>query len=142
MAIMATFFLSSLVVELTGDEAAVATVKRMIVYGLFGLVPALMFTGLSGRALTGPRKGRLIKTKMQRMMFVALNGLFVLLPCAIVLNNLAASGRFETTFYVLQSIELAAGAVNLGLMGLNFRDGLRLTGRWRKKNRLAAPQQN
>jgi hypothetical protein len=48
-------------------------------------------------------------------------------------------GIFAT--YLLQGIELAAGAVNIGLMGLNIRDGLRLTERLGKKNRPVMSQQ-
>jgi hypothetical protein len=140
-AIMTIFFLSSVIVELAGNEAAVATVKQMIVYGLFILAPVMAATGFSGRAITGLRQGRLIKTKMQRMKFIALNGLLVLLPCAIVLNSWAAAGKFDTTFYLLQGVELIAGAVNIGLMGLNIRDGLRLSGHMGKKNRLATQAQ-
>ena len=135
LVIITTFFFSSIIVELIGNEEAVVMVKQMIVYGLFILVPAMIITGISGRAIVGARKGRLIKTKMRRMIFVAVNGLFILLPCAIVLNRLAASGTFDTTFYVLQSIELLAGAINIMLMGLNMRDGLLLSGRLRKKER-------
>ncbi|HXV97342.1 MAG TPA: hypothetical protein VEC93_02895 [Anaerolineae bacterium] len=140
-AMMLVFFLSSIIVELAGNEAAVAMVKQMIVYGLFILVPAMAATGFSGRAISGMRQGRLIKTKLQRMKFIALNGLLVLLPCALILNSWAAAGRFDTTFYLLQGVELTAGAINIGLMGLNIRDGLRLSGRLRKKNRLATQAQ-
>jgi hypothetical protein len=66
-----------------------------------------------------------------RMRFIAANGLLVLVPCAIVLNQWAAAGSLDTTFYVVQAIELVAGASNLALMGLNARDGLRMAGRLR-----------
>ncbi len=65
------------------------------------------------------------------MPFIAANGLLVLVPCAIVLNRWAASGSFDTAFHALQAIELIAGAINLTLMGLNARDGLRMTRRLR-----------
>jgi len=52
----------------------------------------------------------------------------VLVPCAIFLNRWAAASTFDTTFYVVQAIELLAGATNLVLMGLNVRDGLRMAG--------------
>ncbi|MCK6629053.1 MAG: hypothetical protein L6R45_28235 [Anaerolineae bacterium] len=42
---------------------------------------------------------------------------------------------------LLQGLELAAGAVNIGLMRLNIRDGLRLTGRLGKKKRPMMSQQ-
>jgi hypothetical protein len=136
MVIIMLFFFSSIIVELGGDKQAVAWVKQMIVYGLFVLAPVLMVTGISGRAVVGARQGRLIKTKMKRMIFVAVNGIAILIPCAIVLNSLAASGRFDTPFYVIQGVELVAGVVNIVLMGLNIRDGFLLTGRMRKKRRL------
>jgi hypothetical protein len=62
-------------------------------------------------------------------MVIGPNGVLVLIPCAFYLANLAAKGQFTTTFYAVQVIELLAGLVNLTLMGLNIRDGLRLTGR-------------
>ena len=77
------------------------------------------------------RRGRLVDAKKKRMPFIAANGLLVLVPCAIFLNRWAAAGSFDATFYVVQAIELIAGPINLALMGLNVRDGLRMTGRLR-----------
>lgn len=77
------------------------------------------------------RHGRLVDTKKRRMPFIAANGLLVLVPCAIFLNRWAAAGSFDTTFYVVQAIELLAGPINLVLMALNVRDGLRMAGRLR-----------
>ena len=65
------------------------------------------------------------------MPFIAANGLLVLVPCAIFLNRWAAAGTFDATFYVVQVIELIAGAINLTLSGLNMRDGRRMAGRLR-----------
>ncbi len=48
-----------------------------------------------------------------------------------MLNRWALAGSFDTTFYAVQALELLAGATNLTLMGLNVRDGLRMTGRLR-----------
>lgn len=128
---IATFFLSSVAVELFGAHEAVATVKALIVMpGLFILVPAIAATGGSGFAIAKSRKGRLVDAKKRRMPFIAANGLLVLLPCAIVLDRWASAGAFDTTFYVVQGMELLAGAVNLTLMGMNIRDGIRLSGRF------------
>jgi hypothetical protein len=55
----------------------------------------------------------------------------ILVPCAIFLNRWTAAGAFDTTFYLVQGLEFLAGATNLGLMGLNIRDGLRMSGRFR-----------
>lgn len=70
-----------------------------------------------------------IISKRRRMPFIALNGLLVLVPCALFLHAKAASGEFGSVFALVQAIELVAGAANLVLMGLNLRDGRALTGR-------------
>ena len=134
---IATFFLSTLITELFGSHAAVAQLKSLLVMpGLWIMVPLMAATGGSGIFLARSRKGRLVDAKKKRMPFIAANGLLVLVPCAIVLNRWAAAGSFDTTFYVVQTIELIAGATNLTLMGLNARDGMSMAGRLR--SRLAA----
>ena len=56
------------------------------------------------------------------------------IPCAVFLNRWASAGTFDSTFYLVQGLELLAGAVNLTLMGLNIRDGLKMSGRFRVQN--------
>ena len=124
---IATFFLSTIFTELFGSHAAVAYLKSLIVTpGLWIMVPLMAVAGGSGMFLAKLRRGRLVDAKKKRMLFIAANGLLVLLPCAIVLNRWAAAGSFDISFYMVQVIELIAGATNLALMGLNARDGLRM----------------
>jgi hypothetical protein len=132
---VAVFLVSTVLVELFGSHAAVAQLKALIVApGLWILIPAIAAAGGSGTFLGRTRRGRLVDAKRRRMPFIAANGLLVLVPCAIVLDRWAAAGAFGTAFYVVQGIELAAGAANLVLMGLNVRDGLRMTGRLRARS--------
>lgn len=127
---IATFFVSTIAIELFGSHEAVAQLKSLIVTpGLWILIPAMMAAGGSGMFLAKSRRGRLVDAKKKRMPFIAANGLLVLVPCAIVLNRWATAGSFDATFYLVQAIELLAGATNLTLMGLNVRDGLRMAGR-------------
>lgn len=129
---IATFFISTVIVELFGSHEAVAILKSLIVMpGLFILVPAIAATGGSGFALSKSRQGRLVDAKKKRMPLIAANGLLVLVPSAILLDRWASAGSFDTTFYLVQCAELLAGAVNLTLMGLNIRDGLKMSGRFR-----------
>lgn len=126
---IAVFFISTIIVELFGSLDMIAVIKFLIVTpGLFILIPAMVIVAGSGFSLGKSRKGRLVNVKKKRMPFIALNGLFILTPCAIFLSIWATSGIFDTTFYIVQGIELVAGAVNLVLMGLNMRDGLKMTG--------------
>jgi hypothetical protein len=129
---IAVFLIATIGVELAGSPQAVAQVKAAIVApGLWILIPAIAAAGGSGMALARQRQGRLVQSKRRRMPFVAANGLLVLLPCALVLQNWATAGRFDAAFYAVQAAELLAGGANLVLMGLNLRDGLRLAGRLR-----------
>lgn len=129
----AIFFLFTILVELFGSHAAVSQLKsRIVTQGLWIVVPLMAAAGGSGMLLAMSRKGRLVDaTKKKPMPSIAANGLLVLVPCAIVPHSWAAAGSFDTTFYVVQAIELIAGATNLALMGINARDGLRKAGQLR-----------
>jgi hypothetical protein len=129
MATIVTFWLSTVAVEAFGGPGAVLAMKTAILWGLLVLVPALAITGATGFRMGGRSTHPRIAAKRRRMPFIALNGLLVLVPCAVFLQARAAVGDFGGTFALVQGIELLAGAVNLTLMGLNLRDGLALTRR-------------
>ena len=132
MLCIATFFGATVLTELFGSHASVAQLKSLIVTpGLWIMVPLMAAAGGSGMWLAQSRRGRLVDAKKTRMPFIGANGLLVLVPCAIVLHHWAAAGSFDTAFYLVQALELIAGATNLSLMGMNARDGLRLSGRLR-----------
>ena len=134
---IATFFTSTIVVELFGSQATIAAVKELIVTpGLFILIPAIAATGGSGFSLGRNRKGRLLEAKKIRMPIIGANGVLILLPAAIFLNQWASLGTFDTKFYIVQGLELIAGAVNLTLMGMNIRDGLKMAGKFRPRRPL------
>lgn len=129
-----TFFASSILVELFGSQEAIVAVKHLIMNpGLFVLVPAIAITGGTGFALSKNRKGLIVNDKKRRMPFIGANGMLILIPSAIFLDQLASAGAFGTKFYFVQGLELLAGAVNLSLMSMNMRDGLKMTGKLRSK---------
>jgi hypothetical protein len=129
---IALFFVSTVVVEALGNPSAVARVKSLIVMpGLLVLVPAIAVTGGTGFVVSRGWQGTLVARKKRRMPVIAANGLLILVPAAIVLDRWAAAGAFDTHFSLVQAVELIAGGTNLTLMGLNIRDGLRLSGRVR-----------
>jgi hypothetical protein len=127
--IISTFWLSTVFSELFGSEAAVIAVKSAIPWGFFLLIPALATAGGSGIKLAKRERTDLIAAKRKRMQVIAANGLLVLIPSALFLASKAKAGEFDTTFYVVQAVELLAGLVNLTLLGFNARDGLKLSGR-------------
>lgn len=123
------FWTSTAASELSGDPAAIAAVKRAILWGLLLLVPSMAVVGGSGFRLGRGRRDPLTARKRLRMPFIALNGLLILVPAAFFLEARAAVGVFDTAFIAVQALELIAGATNLTLIGLNMRDGLRLAAR-------------
>jgi len=124
-----TFWTSTVVSELFGSYADIAAVKLAIPWGFLVLIPALAITGASGFRMSGRSLHPRIAAKKRRMPFIIGNGVVILIPAALYLAILAEQGEFGTWFYIVQAIELVAGAINITLMGLNFRDGLRLSGR-------------
>lgn len=123
------FIVITLGVEIFGSEADIARIKMRIVYGLAILIPAIAVAGATGFALTGPSPKGMAAVKMKRMRLIAANGILVLVPAALFLAWKAAANSFDTIFYIVQAIELVAGLVNLVLIGMNIRDGLRMSGR-------------
>ncbi|CCE12054.1 conserved membrane hypothetical protein [Bradyrhizobium sp. STM 3843] len=129
---IATFWLSTAWSELSGSEQLIALVKMTIPWGFLLLIPALAATGASGFALAKGRRAGLVGAKLKRMPFIAGNGILVLIPCALFLASKARAGEFDAAFYIVQACELVAGAVNLTLLALNMRDGLKMKGRLRR----------
>ena len=117
------FWTSTAFSEVFGTHATIAAVKAMILNGMFILIPAMVIVGASGMSMGRRRKDAPVRAKKKRMPFIAANGLLILLPAAFYLEAKASAGSFDTTFYVVQALELIAGATNLFLMGLSIRDG-------------------
>jgi len=114
--------------ELFASQAIVTMVKIAIPWGFLWLIPALMAAGGSGFALAKRRRAGLAQAKIKRMPWIAANGILVLVPSALFLAAKARAGAFDTSFDAVQALELVAGAANITLLGLNMRDGLKMTG--------------
>ena len=127
---IAVFWTSTVFSELFGSKELITSVKTIIPWGFLILIPALAAAGGSGFALAEGGRAGLVGTKLKRMPFIGANGILVLIPSALYLASKASAGVFDTSFYMVQALELLAGAMNLTLLGLNMRDGLRITGKF------------
>jgi hypothetical protein len=132
---IASFWLSTALSELFASQAAVIVVKTAIPWGFLLLIPALAAAGGSGFALSKGRRAGPVGVKVQRIPFIAANGTLILIPAALFLASKARAAEFDSTFYAVQTLELVAGAVNITLLGLNMRDGLKMKGRLRRRPR-------
>ena len=130
---IAAFWFSTVLTELFGSREVVTAVKTAIPWGFLLLIPALVAVGASGFALSKGRRVGLIATKLKRMPLIAANGLLLLIPSALFLASKARAAEFDSVFYGVQALELAAGAANITLLGLNMRDGLRMKGWLRRR---------
>ena len=129
---IAIFFLATALAEFFGTYETIAEIKNLIVWpGLYIFVPAMIFSGASGFLLAKSRSGRLVQQKKKRMPFIAANGVLILIPCALFLAHKASIAEFDVAFYAMQIIELLAGAINLTLLSMSMRDGLKTSGRYR-----------
>ena len=133
LVILATFWLSTAVSEMSGSQAAVVAIKTAIPWGFLLLIPALAATGGTGFALSRGRRGGLLDAKIKRMPWIAVNGLLILIPAALFLSFKAQAGEFDMRFYAAQALELVAGATNITLLSLNMRDGLKMKG-WLRRD--------
>lgn len=127
-----TFWVSTVVTELSATPETIAMTKGLILNGMFVLVPSMIIVGASGMFMGRRRKDAPARAKKKRMPVIAGNGLLILLPLAFYLESKASIGAFDTTFYLLQGLELIAGATNLTLMGLSMRDGRAMANRRRQ----------
>ncbi|WP_371931699.1 hypothetical protein [Roseovarius sp. MMSF_3305] len=123
------FWTSTAITELFASHETIAAVKALILKGMFILIPAMAIVGGSGMAMGRRRKDALTRAKKKRMPIIAVNGLLILVPAAWFLAGKAAAGEFDAVFYTVQAVELVAGAANLTMMGMNIRDGLKMTGK-------------
>lgn len=125
------FWTSTVLSQAWGDLETILLVKTDILWGMLILIPAMAIAGGSGMSLGGRRKDAPARAKRKRMPLIAANGMLILLPAAIFLESRARLGQFDQTYAAVQVIELVAGALNLTLMGLNIRDGIRMARRRR-----------
>ena len=128
---IATFFISSLVAEINGNEAFIKEVKKTILFALPIMLIAMPALGITGNKLAGGSKNPIVVSKRKRMRFVFINGIgLITLACFLYYRSHYQS--IDTTFLVAQVAELALGLTNLILIGLNIRSGFQLSGRFKR----------
>jgi hypothetical protein len=128
-----TFWSATVVSELFGSHAQIATLKMAVLWGMLVLIPAMATAGATGAALGKRMKLPQVAQKAGRMKIIAANGILILLPSAVFLALRSASGQFDTLFYTAQAVELLAGIVNISLLARNMKDGLAIRARLRAK---------
>lgn len=117
--------------EIFGSDETITQVKGAIAWGVLLLIPSMVAVGISGNLLGKGRTTPPLTIKRKRMAIVAANGILVLVPSALFLASRSNAGMIDEIFYGVQALELAAGTINMLLMGKNIRDGLMLSKRFK-----------
>lgn len=112
-------------VELTGDAATIADAKRVALYAIVLLAPVMIALEQSGKRLAANSHEPFVRRKQRRLFALKVNGVCILIPSAIVLDRLSHAGQINTLFYAVKALLVLAASMNLILLALNFRDGLR-----------------
>ena len=87
---------------------------------------SMIATGLTANKLyPGILKGQ-FKIKQIRLKIAAANGVLILLPAAIVLARWSELSEFGVLYWTVQALEIIVGLINITMIGLNIRDGIRL----------------
>src|SRR5215469_14021068 len=90
VALITIFLAASAAAELAGSAPAVRLLRHAVLAGLIPLVASLVLTALTGRRLAGGRRSTALRRKQRRLQAAATVGLLILIPCALILNQLAA----------------------------------------------------
>jgi len=128
---ISTFFASSLIAEILGQEPIIQTVKTGILYALPLLVSAMITLAVTGNRLAGSSRHPEVLRKQLRMKFITANGM-ILVMLAIFLYYQANYRAIDAVFLGAQLAELTLGFINLVLIGLNIKAGLELSTRKQK----------
>ncbi len=125
---ISSFFLSSLLAELSGDADIIKTVKRTILQTLPLMFIAMPALAITGNRLAGNSKHPQVREKKNRMKVVVINGM-ILTGLAGFLYYQSHFRSIDSIFLVAQICEFVFGLGNLTVIGLNIRAGLILSGR-------------
>lgn len=129
---IATFFISSLIAEIQGDEILIKAVKTGIFYSLPILFLAMPTLAISGNKLANHSRHPDVLQKQRRMKFIIINGM-LLITLAVFLYYRANYHAIDNSFLIAQLAEFAFGFSNLVLISMNIKTGLKLSGRFNKR---------
>lgn len=124
--LIATFQVSTIVADFFATAVQIAYVKSAILMFIPLLILSMIATGITANKLYPNAVMGIFKVKQMRLKIAAINGMLILLPAAILLARWSESGQFDNLYWTIQILEIIAGLVNLTMIGLNIRDGIRL----------------
>lgn len=130
---ISSFFLSSLYAEINGSHSVIRVIKTYIVFTIPLMLVLMPTCAITGKKMAGKSKSTIVKSKSNRVKFIALNGI-ILITLAIILYQRAINGKIDNTFLTIQIIEFIFGFTNIYMLFLMIKDGRILAGKVKKNN--------
>ena len=124
--IISLFFIGTIATLFFYSQADFTATKDLVLQSFWMLITILLITAAIGLFLGKGQAGELIQKKKLRMVFIIGITILILLPIAYFLDKQASASNINSTFFLIQGLEIVFDIVVLVLMGLNFRDGSRL----------------
>jgi len=128
LVVIILFFLASVYSELNGNHEIIIRVKTIILFSMPVMFVLMPIAAITGKKLAGKSSAPVIKSKNNRVKFIAANGVFLTI-LAITLYLRATRNQIDETFLIIQFIEFGFGLFNMILLGMMIRDGRTLTGK-------------
>ena len=123
-----TFLISTIITEFIGDYKLIGLTKKYILISIAGLILLMAATGLSGFRMTKKRDNIITRRKKSRIKIIGINGILLSIFAAILYYK-SSNAQYDNLFWTIQSLEIFFGTVNLILIILMIRDGMRLSGK-------------
>ena len=121
------FLVATINVEYSYSAPEMIAAQGVMLQTMWVYIPLIFTAGGIGYILSKERKERIVQVKKRRMVIIIAVSLFILMPCIYTLANAARYEIAGTIFSRIEILEVLSLILLIALLGLNARDGARLT---------------
>ena len=127
MLFLVVFLAATLFAEYKYEPADMISVQQVIYQAMGFYFFLLLMSGGIGLLLSKERKGRIVEVKKKRMLSIITCSICIFLPCNYILANYNLDSGGMSFMRMVEGVEVIAIVLLITLLGLNFKDGTRLT---------------
>lgn len=126
--LLAIFYLVAIsVAQFAYTPLDMISIQQAILQSMWVYIPLILMTGGVGLVLSRDRQGRIVESKKKRMMVIVSCSLLILLPSVYAMAVRDPNKDVGNLMQAIQALEVLTLMLLIVLLGLNFRDGSRLT---------------
>ena len=121
------FLVVTINVEYSYSTSEMIAAQGVMLQTMWVYIPLIFTAGGIGYILSKERKEEIVQVKKRRMVTIIAVSLFILMPCIYALANAARYEIEGPIFSGIEILEVLSLILLIVLLGLNARDGARLT---------------